>query len=112
MSETFYMSNMSPQVPGFNRGAWKKLEGKVRDWAVKNLEFSAVTGPIFYNNRTHKEIGPDKVDVPDAYVKVILDYRRPDINAIESINHSLRKIIKNRGAFPNDDAIFKFCIWP
>ncbi|MCP4648890.1 MAG: IS256 family transposase, partial [PVC group bacterium] len=28
-------------------------------------------------------------------------------NAIESINHSLRKIIKNRGAFPNDDAIFK-----
>tara|TARA_B100001964_G_C13817459_1_gene415816 strand:- start:195 stop:395 length:201 start_codon:yes stop_codon:yes gene_type:complete len=30
MSETFYMSNMSPQVPDFNRGAWKKLEGKVR----------------------------------------------------------------------------------
>jgi putative transposase len=28
-------------------------------------------------------------------------------NAIESLNHSLRKIIKNRGAFPNDDAIIK-----
>lgn len=28
-------------------------------------------------------------------------------NAIESLNHSLRKIIKNRGAFPNDEAIVK-----
>jgi putative transposase len=28
-------------------------------------------------------------------------------NAIESINHSLRKIIKNRGAFPTDEAIIK-----
>ena len=33
MSESFFMSNMSPQEPGFNRGIWKKLEGKVRDWA-------------------------------------------------------------------------------
>ncbi|HJO92659.1 MAG TPA: DNA/RNA non-specific endonuclease [Victivallales bacterium] len=82
MSETFYMSNMSPQVPDFNRGAWKKLESKVRIWAVKNLEISVVTGHIFYNNRKHKEIGADKVDVPDAYFKVILDYRQPDIKAI------------------------------
>ena len=28
MSESFYMSNMSPQVPGFNRGKWKSLEAK------------------------------------------------------------------------------------
>ena len=28
-------------------------------------------------------------------------------NAIESLNRSLRKIIKNRALFPNDDAIFK-----
>ena len=26
MSESFYMSNMSPQQPDFNRGIWKKLE--------------------------------------------------------------------------------------
>ena len=26
MSETFYMSNMSPQHPSFNRGIWKKLK--------------------------------------------------------------------------------------
>ena len=28
-------------------------------------------------------------------------------NAIESVNMSLRKITKNRGSFPNDDALFK-----
>jgi transposase-like protein len=28
-------------------------------------------------------------------------------NAIESLNHSLRKIIKNRGAFPDDEAVMK-----
>jgi hypothetical protein len=28
-------------------------------------------------------------------------------NAIESLNYSLRKLLKTRGAFPNDDAIVK-----
>ena len=28
-------------------------------------------------------------------------------NAIESLNHSLRKILKTRGAFPTDDAVTK-----
>ncbi len=28
-------------------------------------------------------------------------------NAIESMNMSLRKVTKNRGSFPNDDAVFK-----
>ncbi len=31
-------------------------------------------------------------------------------NAIESLNYQLRKIIKNRGHFPNDDAIIKL-LW-
>jgi putative transposase len=28
-------------------------------------------------------------------------------NAVESLNFSLRKIIKNRSLFPNDEAVFK-----
>ena len=31
----------------------------------------------------------------------------PDTNSIESLNYQLRKIIKNRGHFPNDDAVVK-----
>jgi len=33
--ESFLMSNISPQLPGFNRGVWKKLEEMVHDLAVK-----------------------------------------------------------------------------
>ncbi len=32
-------------------------------------------------------------------------------NAIESLNYQLRKIIKNRGHFPTDDAVIKL-LWP
>jgi len=35
MSETFYMSNMSPQNPSFNRGIWETLESRVRTWALE-----------------------------------------------------------------------------
>lgn len=41
-------------------------------------------------------------DYPPEIRKVIYT-----TNAIESLNYSLRKILKNRGAFPNDDAIYK-----
>jgi putative transposase len=34
----------------------------------------------------------------------------PDTNVIESLHMQLRKIIKNRGHFPNDDAAIKL-IW-
>ena len=33
MKESFYYSNMSPQLPGFNRGVWKRVEELVRNWA-------------------------------------------------------------------------------
>ena len=85
MLETFYMSNMSPQKPSFNRGIWKKLESKVRKWAVKNGRIFVVTGPVFYKNNEHGEIGKNGVDIPDAYFKVVLDYREPGLKAIAFI---------------------------
>ena len=36
MSDSFFMSNMSPQDPSFNRGIWKRLENRVRTWALEN----------------------------------------------------------------------------
>lgn len=31
--QTFYYSNMSPQISSFNGGIWSSMENKVRDWA-------------------------------------------------------------------------------
>jgi endonuclease G len=80
MAESFYYSNMSPQLPAFNRGIWKKLEELVRTWAVEYNSIEIVTGPVLTNGL--KSIGPDKVSVPNYYYKVILDYEEPDIKGI------------------------------
>lgn len=76
MSETFFMSNMSPQVQGFNRGIWKELEETVRDWAHIHEHIYVVTGPILPKTiEGMKQIGQmNKVTVPKEYYKVILDY--------------------------------------
>ena len=75
MSETFFLSNMSPQLPGFNRGEWKKLEAKVREWAIQEDSILVVTGPIFKNNI--QNIGENQVTVPGYYYKVIYDLTKP-----------------------------------
>lgn len=80
MEESFFYSNMSPQVPGFNRGIWKKLEEQVRQWAKDNQSIYVVTGPILTDNLP--TIGPDKVSVPRYYYKVILDYTEPELKGI------------------------------
>jgi len=69
MSETFYMSNMSPQIPGFNRGIWSRVEDQVRKWALVHDSLYIVTGPVFRDNLG--VIGQNKVTVPGYYYKVI-----------------------------------------
>ncbi|OGJ05449.1 hypothetical protein A2467_02285 [Candidatus Nomurabacteria bacterium RIFOXYC2_FULL_36_8] len=71
MSESFYLSNMSPQVAGFNRGIWSTMEDQVREWALKYSKLYVVTGPIFKDNIG--VIGEDKVTVPGYYYKVLFD---------------------------------------
>lgn len=80
MAESFYYSNMSPQVPGFNRGIWKKLEELVREWAMENNSLLIVTGPVL--TKGLKTIGPDHVSVPELFYKVILDNHEPEIKGI------------------------------
>ncbi len=81
MSESFYMSNMSPQRPGFNRGIWKELEEMVRKWAEENGSLYVVTGPVL-NKPYYPVIGENKVAVPEFYYKVLLDYTEPEIKGI------------------------------
>ena len=80
MSESFYYSNMSPQVQNFNRGIWKKLEELVRTWAIENNAVYVVTGPVLRDGLP--TIGLNKVSVPEYYYKVVLDYSLPDKKAI------------------------------
>ena len=80
MAESFYYSNMSPQLPGFNRGIWKRLEDLVRNWAIEYQSVYVVTGPIL--TKSLSTIGMNKVAVPAYFYKVILDYTYPETKVI------------------------------
>jgi endonuclease G len=81
MSESFYLSNMSPQEPSFNRGVWRKLETLVRTWASENDAVYVVTGPVL-TGEPKRTIGPNRVTVPLFYYKVVLDVQKPGLKAI------------------------------
>lgn len=71
MSESFFLSNMSPQMPGFNRGIWSVAEDQVREWTLKYQKLYVVTGPVFQNNIG--TIGLNEVTIPGYYFKIIFD---------------------------------------
>ncbi|MDB5422867.1 MAG: non-specific endonuclease [Phenylobacterium sp.] len=76
MDESFYMSNMSPQVGlGFNRGQWKYLEESMRAAVVcgGKTDVLVITGPIY--GATSRTIGNPPITVPEAYYKIAYDVR-------------------------------------
>ena len=76
MADSFFMSNMSPQKPAFNRGIWKRLEEQVRQIAIREKAIYVVTGPILPKKKT-VTIGANQVTVPTHYYKVIFDLTPP-----------------------------------
>ena len=72
MSESFLLSNMAPQVGiGFNRGIWRQLESKVREWAEDRRNLYVITGPI-YAEEDYETIGPNNVAVPTHFYKIVV----------------------------------------
>lgn len=79
-SESFLMSNMSPQLPGFNRGIWVELERWVRQQAIKYDTIYIVTGPVFVNNLG--TVGENEVTIPGYYYKCLLRFENGKPKAI------------------------------
>ncbi len=77
MKDSFYMSNMSPQKPQFNRGIWKELEAQIRHFAIVEKDIYVVTGPVLPETKS-VTIGASKVTVPAYYYKVVYDLTPPE----------------------------------
>lgn len=73
MSESFYLSNCSPQDRDFNAGIWNLLEEQVRRWALINGRIHVVTAGVLTSNKGR--IGANGVSIPKDYYKVIYDPR-------------------------------------
>ncbi len=79
---TFYMSNVSPQARQFNQGVWRELEELVRDWAREAERLYVVSGPVTTED-PRGYIGRDnRVAIPAAYYKVLLDLEEPQRKGI------------------------------
>jgi endonuclease G len=72
--ETFVMSNMAPQSPSLNRGAWEALENQVRKWACGEGQIEVFTGPILSKDMTSL---PSGIPIPKQFFKVVLEETLP-----------------------------------
>ena len=83
--ETFYLSNMAPQLAGLNRGIWRRLENKCRklinDGSFESLHI--ISGGFFYDREeenaatadgliNYDQIGTNLVSVPTHFFKVVI----------------------------------------
>ena len=66
MSDTFLMTNMTPQEPTVNRISWKELETKVRN--MVNVKY-VITGAIYVDGA--KTIGKHHIPIPVSYYKIV-----------------------------------------
>jgi endonuclease G len=80
MSETFYLSNISPQRQEFNAGMWQNLEEKVREWTSRSDSLYVVTGGILRPGL--EKINGTKVSIPQYYYKAIVRFKSGSIEGI------------------------------
>ena len=80
MEESFYMTNVCPQIHALNDGGWQKLEKHVREWAERDSAIIVITGPILSADMA--TIGDICVAVPQAFFKVVL---APYTNPVRAI---------------------------
>ena len=76
MEQSFFMTNISPQLPACNRGIWKRIESTIRAWARQESHLYVITGPIFLDGEARFMKNTD-IRIPDAFYKVALDLSPP-----------------------------------
>lgn len=70
MEESFYMTNICPQLHALNDGCWRKLELAIHRWAKRDKRLIIAAGPVLKN--VMHTIGPDRnISVPAAFYKVV-----------------------------------------
>ncbi len=79
MLESFYLSNICPQIAELNGGVWEKLENRVRALASESNVY-VCCGPIM--SPTPQRIGGNKVAVPTNFFKVLCMQRNSKWQAI------------------------------
>ena len=76
LSESYYYSNMSPQLPTFNRERWAELESLIRGYVYDNKsDLIVYTGPILNLNLKKVPRSVNGVSIPEQFFKVVIDFK-------------------------------------
>jgi endonuclease G len=79
MSESFFLSNMVPQVANNNRGIWKQLETWERQWATApGTDFYIISGGIY--DPGHPVTG-NGLGIPTRLYKIIIEKNSRKVEA-------------------------------
>lgn len=97
-SSTFLMTNMMPQVPELNRGAWGDLEDYCRELVQQGKELYIVAGPVGRKGSIGKK---EKIAVPSKTWKVIAVLDRQGLG-LQGITNNTRAIAV---IMPNDASV-------
>ncbi|MEM6319531.1 MAG: DNA/RNA non-specific endonuclease [Bacteroidota bacterium] len=74
LSESYFYSNMSPQVPAFNRDSWAKVENLLRAYVyAQEVPLYVVTGGLLTEDLSVIERSINKVSIPNYFWKVAVD---------------------------------------
>ena len=87
MSESFFLSNMVPQVANNNRGIWKQLEMQERQWATApGTDFYIISGGIY--DAGHARTG-NGLGIPTRLYKIIIEKNSKKVMAYLMPNQAL-----------------------
>ena len=78
MSESFFLSNMQPQIANNNRGAWRLLESAERDMAKAGGDYYIISGGIF--DAGHQKTG-NGLGIPTRLYKIIYNKATKQVKA-------------------------------
>lgn len=76
-AQTFYFTNMTPQIDKFNQRIWANLEDKVRVISGKCDTLYVVTGCVISDDPSYaNDNNRNNVAIPEAYFKALLYYNK------------------------------------
>ena len=79
MSESFFLSNMQPQLANNNRGGWRLLETAERQWAMApGTDFYIISGGIWDQGYTVVGSG---LGIPTRLYKIIIEKNSKKVQA-------------------------------
>ncbi len=117
--QTFFMTNMMPQVNGFNSKIWATMETQVRTWAGKfDTLYVCKGGTIDKAENIVKYLGSgdNKIPVPKYFFMALLGRKGADysalgfwINSNSNSSNDIRPYVVNIGTLEKNTDIDFFC---